>query len=367
MTDAIGPFHRGGKEMRYLELSHRLAEHAEVHVYTMNWWQGSSVRRDRGVTYHAISPLLPLYRGPRRSIRQALVFAICCLKLLGERFDVIEADHMPYVQLLSLKLISRIRRRRLVVTWHECWGPGYWRAYLGRAGRIGWLFERLAMRIPDLIIAASPQTAARLRELTGGRVPIVVAPNGVDLDAIRELPAAVDAREIVAVGRLLAHKRTDMLLDALAILRDQGHPATARIIGTGPEQAAIAARIGELRLDAWVELRPDIDAQEQLYAELKAARVAVFASEREGFGIAVLEALACGAPVVTTSAPDNLARHLVQRSPEAGVVCEPNATALAAAIGSVLNSKAPPHPPDREWLAEYDWAHITRRVAAALA
>lgn len=366
VTDAIGPYHRGGKEMRYLELSHRLAANADVHIYTMNWWRGSRVRRDGEVTYHAISPLLPLYSGGRRSIRQALVFAVCCLKLLRERFDVIEADHMPYVPLLSLKLVSLIRRRRLVVTWHEYWGPEYWRTYLGQAGRIGWMFESLAMRLPDMIIAASPQTADRLRELTGERVPIVVAPNGVDLAAIRELPKAPDARDVVVVGRLLPHKRTDMLLDALAVLRDQGRPATARIIGAGPEQDVIRARIDELGLGDSVELRHDIADQDHLYAELKGARVAVFASEREGFGIAVLEALACGVPVVTTSAPDNLARHLVQRSGGAGVVCEPNAPALAEAMGSVLSSPDSAEPPDRAWLAEYDWTHITWRVAAAL-
>ena len=366
VTDAIGPFHRGGKEMLYMELSRRLAERADVHVYTMNWWRGPRIRQDGDVTYHAISPLLPLYSGNRRSIRQALMFALCCLRLLGERFDVIQADHMPYIQLLPLKVVSLIRRRRLVVTWHEFWGPDYWRTYLGRAGHIGWMFESLAMRLPDMIIADTPQTAARLREYSGERLPIVVIPVGIDLESIRDLPEAADARDVVVVGRLLPHNRTDMLLDALATLRDQGRPVSARIIGTGPERATLASRIDELGLSGLVEIREDIDGQSQLYAQLKAARVAVFASEREGFGIAVLEALACGVPVITTSAPDNLARHLVERSDGAGVICEPNAAALAGAIGSVLDRTAASAPFDRRWLAEYDWKRITWRVAAAL-
>jgi glycosyltransferase involved in cell wall biosynthesis len=366
VTDAIGPFHRGGKEQRYLELAHRLAAQADVHVYTMNWWRGPRIRRDRGVTYHAISPLLPLYSGGRRSIRQALVFAICCFRLLWQRFDVIEADHMPYIQLLPLKVVSVLRRRRLVVTWHEWWGPEYWRSYLGPAGRIGWLFERLSMRLPDTILADSPHTASRLREFTGDRIPIVVVPNGIDLSAIREVEAIADARDVVVVGRLLAHKRIDMLLDALAILRDRGRPASARIIGTGPELAALSARTRELGLSALVEFRQNIGTQSLLYGELKGARVAVFPSEREGFGIAVLEALACGVPVVTTSAPHNLARHLVERSGGAGIICEPNAAALAEAIGSALDVSGAVASFDRSWLVEYDWGDITRRVAAVL-
>ena len=367
VTDAIGPYHRGGKEQRYLELAHRLAERAEVHVYTMNWWQGAPVRRDGEVTYHAISPLLPLYSGGRRSIRQAVVFAVCCLRLLTARFDVVEADHMPYIQLLPLKVVTLLRRRRLVVTWHECWGPEYWRSYLGRPGRVGWLCEKLAMSLPDAIIAASPQTAARLRELTGGRVPIVTAPNGIDLRTIGASPAAADPADVIVVGRLLAHKRVDLLLEALAILRDRGRPVTAHVVGSGPELSSLTTRAAALGLTDLVRFRQDVGTQQLLYGVLKAARVAVFPSEREGFGIAVLEALACGVPVITTSAPDNLARHLVARSAGGGIICEPDAPALADAIGSVLARGDDPIVPDGRWLHEYDWESIADSVAEALA
>lgn len=71
---------------------------------------------------------------------------------------------------------------------------------------------------------------------------------------------------------------------------------------------------------------------------MKAARVAVFPTAREGFGIAVLEAIACGVPVVTTSAPDNLARHLVARS-ATGVVRDPSAEAIAEAVRAVLETQ----------------------------
>jgi len=373
VTDAIGPYHRGGKEQRYVELARRLSARAEVHVYTMKWWDGPATRRDGSVTYHAIAPLLPLYSGPRRSIGQALVFAVRCLRLLFARFDVIEADHMPYIQLIPLKLVVAMRRRRLVVTWHECWGPDYWRSYLGQPGRVGWLCESISMRLPDAIIAASPQTATRLREFTGDRVPIHVAPNGIDLDAIGRAEVAEEPADVVVVGRLLPHKRIDLLLDALAILRDAGRAVTARVIGSGPQLEALRTLADRIGVADFVDFRQDIASQSQLYGVLKAARVAVFPSEREGFGIAVLEALACGVPVVTTSAPDNLARHLVARSVAGGTVCEPTPPALAEAIQAVLEISPSAADrdrftgPDRDWLHEYDWDAITDTVAAALA
>jgi glycosyltransferase involved in cell wall biosynthesis len=365
VTDAIGPWHRGGKEQRYVELAGRLAERAEVHIYTMNWWQGERIRRDGDVTYHAIAPLLPLYSGPRRSIRQAIVFAICCLRLLTERFDVIEADHMPYVQLFPLRLVAWLRRKRLVVTWHECWGPDYWRSYLGQPGRIGWLLERAAMRLPDMIIAASPQTADRLQEFTGGRVPIVIAPNGIDLAIINEVEAAGDPADVVVVGRLLPHKRIDLLLEALAILKEEGRPVTARIVGSGPQLADLTMRATALGLGDFVDFRQDIGDQKLLYGVLKASRVAVFPSEREGFGIAVLEALACGTPVITTSAPANYAQYLIGEA-AGGVVCDPTAPALADAIRDTLERTGIDAGYDTSWLQRYNWTAIADSVADAL-
>ena len=360
VTDAIFPYHRGGKETRYHEISRRLADHAEVHVYTMRWWAGAPEPREGGVTFHALSPLVPLYSRERRSIRQALVFALGCLTLLWRRFDVIEADHMPYVQLLPLRLVATLRRKRLVVTWHEVWGPAYWRGYLGRLGRVGWWFERLAMRLPDVIIAASPETAERLRERLGDRAAIAVAPNGVDLDEIRRAPAAAERTDLVVVGRLLDHKRVDLLVDAVARLRERGVEASCRIIGDGPQRQALHAQAERLGVAHLIDFRHDVGTQRELYSLLKAGRVFVFPSAREGFGVAVLEAIACGLPVVTTSAPDNLARHLVARAAD-GVVCEPSADAIAASVEPMLAGRPSIDAPT--WISGFDWDSVTARVA----
>ena len=132
VTDAIFPYHRGGKEVRYLQLLPRLEQSFDVRVYTMHWWpERGTKRRDHGVEYQAICPLFALYHGARRSMLEAIAFAFACLRLLFERFDVVEADHMPYLQLFTLRFVTKLRRRQLVVTWNEVWGPVYWGSYLG--------------------------------------------------------------------------------------------------------------------------------------------------------------------------------------------------------------------------------------------
>ena len=370
VSDAVYPYHRGGKELRYYELIRRLADRAEVHVHTMHWWSGPRTRIDDGVTYHAISRLLPLYRHGRRSYRQAALFALACLRLLGARFDVLEADHIPYLQILVLRLVATVRHKRFVATWHEVWGQSYWREYLGRAGAAAWFIEWLAMRLPDHIVAASPQTAEKLRTVLGQSASITTAPNGIDLEAARLARPDRSATDFVVVGRLIDHKRVDMLLDAVALLQAEGTPVTCRVIGDGPERAALHRQARALGVSHAVDFRHDVHRQEDVFALIKAATAFVFPSAREGFGIAVLEALACGVPVITTSAPDNLAQHLAARSPR-GVICDPSASGLAKAMRSLLAEAGSADGPFRRtgkqdsWLAEYSWDAAADQVARA--
>jgi glycosyltransferase involved in cell wall biosynthesis len=365
VVDAIFPYHLGGREVRYHELTSRLSEVADLHVYTMHWWQGPRTVVDGNVTYHAISRVHPMYVQGRRAVSQALFFALGCLRLIWCRFDVVDADHMPYLQILVLRAIATLKRRRLVVTWHEVWGLAYWREYLGLAGYIAWFVEWLAMRLPDHIVAASPQTAQRLESILGAKASVTVAPNGVDLDAVRSTSADGAQTDFVVVGRLIAHKRVDMLLDAMALLHAAGVPATCRVIGDGPARGALHRQAAALGISHAVDFRHDVREQKDVYALVKAAKAAVFPSEREGFGAAVLEALACQVPVVTTSSPGNLSQHLVAQSAR-GRICAPSADALADALRAVLGDVTVQPDNVDSWLEQYSWDATATRVAQAL-
>jgi len=310
VTDAIYLYFHGGKETRYYELARRLADRATVDVYTMRWWDGPRKRTDGEVTHHAISRQYPMYSGNRRSFREAIFFALGCLRLLWCHFDVLDADQFPTFHIFALRLVTWVKRKRLSVTWHEVWTQPYWREYLGWAGYAASVLERLAMRPADDLIAASSQTAARLREVLGPRASITVAPNGIDVDAIRNSSPDAAWTDLVVVSRLIEHKRVAMLLDAVALLYAGGNPVSCRVVGDGPQRHVLRDHARKLGLGHAVEFRPDVREQKDVFALLKAAKVAVFPSSREGFGIVALEAITCGVPVVTTSAPDNLAQLL---------------------------------------------------------
>ncbi|MBT0772047.1 glycosyltransferase family 4 protein [Kineosporia sp. J2-2] len=364
VSDAVYPWNKGGKEMRYHELLRRTAELGiHVDVYTMNWWRGDGPVVREGITYHAISPYVPLYAGDRRSIRQALVFSVMTLRMLFRRFDVLEADVIPFLQVFPLRLVATLRRKPYVVTWHEFWGRDYWVQYLGRKGYLAAFLEALAIRLPDRIVAASQGTAERIREAAGPRRPVnlTVVPNGIDP---KEIAAAGPAREpvdLLFVGRLLRHKNGHLLLDAMARLREQGHDLTALVVGQGPEEERLRTQAAELGLSAKVGFPGSIPERADLLAALSSASVLAFPSVREGFGMVALEALACGCPVVTTDHPDNFARELIEPGVN-GELCQATADSLAAALLRALEHRDRLGAAARRSAAAYEWDTLAAAV-----
>lgn len=363
VTDALEPFNNGGKEARYAALLPRLAaDGLTVDVYTMQWWDGARNRRLGSLGLHAICPGLPLYKGARRSIRQALTWAVCTSAMVTKRFDVLEVDAIPFLHLFPLKVVTLVRRKRLVVTWHEVWGADYWRGYLGPLGIVAAALERLAASLPDHIVAASSGTAERLVALGIAAERVTVVPNGIDQAEIDAAGTSDDVGEILCVGRLLAHKNTHLVVDAVAVLREQGRTVSLTVIGAGPEEARLREQVTALDLDEQVELRPPYADRTDVLAAMKGATVLAFPTVREGFGLAALEALACGTPVVTSNHPDNEARHLVGDGVN-GFVCEPTVPALAEHLAKALDAAPSMRAEAAATGAEHSWD----RLAASLA
>jgi len=141
--------------------------------------------------------------------------------------------------------------------------------------------------------------------------------------------------------------------------------ATCRIIGDGPERRVLEERARALGISDVVEFRGNVREQKELYALVKAARVFVSLSAREGFGMAVLEAIACGIAVLTTSDPNNLAQHLVARYSR-GVVCQPTLDAVADAAQELLAGTSARNDDGGgtdPWVNDYDWNAMADRVA----
>jgi glycosyltransferase involved in cell wall biosynthesis len=102
---------------------------------------------------------------------------------------------------------------------------------------------------------------------------------------------------VVTVGRLVAQKRIDALLEAIARLRRQGRPLRLTVIGDGPERGALERLARELGVAGQTRFRGAVPP-EQLAEAVGDADVFVFPARGEGFGLAAAEALVLGIPVV---------------------------------------------------------------------
>lgn len=311
VTDSVYPFNKGGKERRLYEIVKRLvAEDREIHIYTMQWWTGPRTIVMDGVYYHGICKLHSVYKGDRRSIRQALVYSLACFKLLVRRLDVVDVDQIPVSPLFSMRLVCWLRHKKMYTTWYEVWGKDYWLDYLGWLGWLGWLCEYLSFKLPNVIISISQHTTNDLQRF-GVAKTVKTIPLGVDLPFIISSPVSNITSDVIYVGRLLGHKNVDMLVRSIAKVKMNKPDISCVIIGEGPERPKLQKLVRELHLDNNVTLLPFIEDSSELYGIMKASKLFVFPSEREGFGLIVLEANACGLPVLTFKHPKNAAASLI--------------------------------------------------------
>jgi glycosyltransferase involved in cell wall biosynthesis len=137
--------------------------------------------------------------------------------------------------------------------------------------------------------------------LTGRAEKLHVVHHGVDLKEFELHETSKRSRSgrigLVSVARLVPHKRIADGIRAVRRLLDRGVDAEYRIIGDGPERAKLEALCSELQLDDRVHFLR-FPPRSTLIAEIIASDILLHTSEAESFGIAVIEGMAAGLPVV---------------------------------------------------------------------
>lgn len=368
VSDTVWPYSKGGKEKRLHEITRRLVKDGrQVDVYTMQWWEGSKqIVNEDGVHLHAISKLHPIYRGERRSIAEALLFSLAALKLVFRRFDVVDVDSMPFFPLFSVRLAAWLKGKKMYATWHEVWGKNYWKTYMGgTSGTLGAWTEWLAMKTPDVVVSNSNHTTRRLQQ-AGMRKPIVTVPLGVDLETILTVPEHEIKSDAIFAGRLLENKNVHLLIEAVGKVK-QTHPdIRCLIVGNGPERSRLEALVAKLKLQNNVTFFNFLEDHNELFSLMKSSKMFVQPSTREGFGLVVVEANACGIPVITTSHEHNAAGDLIINGKN-GLLSKATATDLAANMNKVLGSTTmQPKKTLDEQFGQYRWQFAAEQVEKAL-
>lgn len=240
---------------------------------------------------------------------------------------------------------------------------------LGRRSRR--VARRLAASRFDAVVVLTERDRARWLEALSPRVPVVAIPNplpfavdtpadnatddtaneaadtamGTDIDgaaanvgskASQEFRASTDTRVnpplVLAVGRLIPAKGFDILLRAWQQLTVQYPAWRLRIVGEGEARPALEALRDQLGLTDTVTLP---GATPDVLQHYRAASVFCLSSRYEGFGLVLIEAMACGLPVVSADCPTG--PHEILADTGAGLLVPPDdATALAEALARVM-------------------------------
>ena len=113
------------------------------------------------------------------------------------------------------------------------------------------------------------------------------------------------------MGRLIKEKNVDILIKSIKSVSKEIPEVKAVIIGEGPEGERLKSLAGDLDLEDNIKFLGFLPNYDDVISYIKSSKVFVLPSTREGFGIVLLEAMACGLPVITVDHPMNAAKGLI--------------------------------------------------------
>jgi len=200
---------------------------------------------------------------------------------------------------------------------------------------------RAGYSLADAIATTSEGVSKDLTEHFGVRASAIkVVHNPIDFAAMTTAVAepldgpdehAWNHPAIVSAGRLAEAKNFPLLIDAMALLCRRLPAARLFILGQGDQEPRLRAQIASLGLSDVVRL---CGFQRNPWKYIARADVFALTSRYEGFGNVLVEAMACGVPVVVTSSPGPL--EIVRDNVDGVIVAEHTPAAVAQALEAVL-------------------------------
>jgi len=354
----------GGSEKRYYEVAKRLVERGHiVHVYTVrgdNKEIAETLPKEEvinGIFIHRIAKPRKRYVTTEhlRSVWTSLKYGVeTAVRIASthEDFDVYDINIHP---LVHIPIIKPLCHSSTVLEWPEVWGS-YWRTLSGFV-KFGKEFEWLATKLRfDHHITVSNFTKERLKAIHKIKEKdISVVPNGIDSKFLIQ-KNETEHGKIVYTGRIAPHKNIDFLLSAYSKAKKDCKELSLHIIGDGPGLDSIKRKASELE-DVYIH---GYLPEDKLIEHLKSSWLYVLPSEREGFSIACLEAMACGVPVITCNFPLNAAAKEMVVDKWNGLIVETTPMALAKSFFDVDDIWDKLSRNAKNFAAKFSWGETTR-------
>ncbi len=316
--------------------------------------------RPEGPLRSLLDPSIRVAQVPGGQIRYAVPGLRRLLRDMGPAAVISSEASLNLCTLIAVRSLPRRRRPKLVL--REVGSPSIAQHHDPYAqNRIAYRILRRFYRYADRIIALTEGARRDLKEnfAVPDQVISVMLTNAVIPPAAAERIAQWDGESgrdqdlIVCVGRLSPEKDQRMLIRAVTML-PAGLPWRLAIVGDGAERSALEALVSELGLTDRVTFTGQVADP---FAWMMRARVAVCASIYEGLCNAIIEALACGTPVVSTNCPYG-PFEILQGGRFGALTPVGDAQAMATAIATALVEK-----PDRGALRARGFDYTAARAA----
>jgi glycosyltransferase involved in cell wall biosynthesis len=334
------PPSRGGVETFVYNLSALMVERGhQVKVITSDRGTSSGKHREwiNGIEVIRYPERLHLFEAP--------IIPQIALHLLREDYDVLHVHGMvPTISDMAL-IISKFKRKPAILTYHcDAETPRY--GTLGKlAGRLYAAFAVLAIKTASMIVATTRSYAESSSVLSSALKKIVIVPCGVDTkhffpskkEMVNRRKNQTRARYILYVGKLIHYKGVDVLIKAFERVSNS-FASSLMIIGDGDQRDELKQLTDNLKLTDQVTFAggvPD-ESLPRYYQNSDLFVLPSLASRREAFGMVLLEAMACGKPVVASSIPGVCE---VVENEETGLLAPPGSPEkLAQAILKLLGT-----------------------------
>lgn len=268
-------------------------------------------------------------------------------ELRAEDYDIIHI-HTPFVAHYAGVKLGRRLRLPVVATYHTFfeeylynyikWLPREWLRYAARR------FSRTQCAELDALVVPSTAMLQVLIDY-GIKTPMTILPTGLDMQVFESgdgtafrvkhgIPA--DRPVILYVGRVAFEKNIEFLLEVTKKLRCSIPDILFLIAGEGPAEKALRVQVNKHGLQDNVRFVGYLRRNGDLQACYKAADVFVFASRTETQGLVLIEAMACGRPVVSTAV---LGTKDIMGKEQGGLVARENVTDFAGRVKQLLTGK----------------------------
>ena len=321
-SDAVYPWNIGGLEALESTEAKELAKNHEVHFFSLKWPGMEKDFIKDNIHYHTLHDITVenFYRHGRRSIREALAYTIGLVRIFFYKFDYIQSNEFPILQIPILKFYCMLTGCKLILDIHEVWDRKYWMSYLGGGvrGHLANAFSSYVLRMADAYIANSSVTAQKLEGLGIKKDKIGLFSPVINDKVLNSIKAGKVQKSAIFSGRLIKEKRVDKWLKVLKSAAKNAKGAKGIIVGEGPERRSLESMIRSMKMSNTVSLRGFYPEEEKakLYRSIKESKALLQMSEREGLSIIVLESLFLGTPVLLpdySPIPDEVKRMCIVR------------------------------------------------------